>query len=225
MAVNKVKIKKSELKQIIKEELEATIDESILDKIMGRKEVDNQALIYSGPNAIKVTKSSLGDIPKQSLGLGKNPVGLGLTVTAFGKVNLTTPKGQRPEDKLKPNSATVNVRYKAPQGPLALNPDVEFDFNPIKLVKNKGVPQETRIYGPSNANKDVAYLLKQLENLNADGFMMAYDGPGGFKTVTDPEDLAKQIYLDFAEKFLKFAKRRDDEIIKHLEVAKQQLGV
>ena len=46
-----MKIKKSQLKQLIKEELEATMDEGFLDKIMGRKEVDNQTLLYYGPRA------------------------------------------------------------------------------------------------------------------------------------------------------------------------------
>ena len=211
-----MKITKFQLKKIIKEELEATMDEGFLDKLMGRKEVDNQTLMYSGPNAIKITMDKSGDDMKLGIGLGKNPVGLGLAGTVTGKVNLATPKGQSPEDKLKPSSAAVNVRYKG-------RPTGEFDFNPIKIAMNKGVPPETEMFGPINANKDVEYLLKQLENLNADGFMAGYDGPGGFENVDAPE-LAKRIYLDFVEKIHKFAKRPDQEIIKHLEVAKQQLG-
>lgn len=50
MVVNKVKIKKSELKQLIKEELEATMDEGFLDRMMGRGK-----------------KSTLLYIPKQSI--------------------------------------------------------------------------------------------------------------------------------------------------------------
>ena len=145
-----MKIKKSELKQIIKEEIEATMDEGFLDKLMGRKEVDNQTLIYYGPNAIKTTMDKSGDDMKLGIGLGKNPVGLGLAGTVTGKVNLATPKGQSPEDKLKPSSAAVNVRYKG-------RPTGEFDFNPIKIAMNKGVPPETEMFGPINANKDVEY--------------------------------------------------------------------
>jgi len=212
-----MKITKSQLKQIIKEELEATMDEGFLDKLMGRKEADNQTLLYPGSNAIKTTMNKSGDDQKVGIGLGRNPVGLGLAAIATGKVNLATPKGQRPEDKLKPSSATVDVRYRG-------RPSAEADFNPIKIATNKGVPPETEMFGPVNANKDVEYLLKQLENLNADGFMASYDGPGGFENVDAPE-LAKRIYLDFVEKIHKFSERPDEEIVKHLEVAKQQLGV
>ena len=41
-----MKIKKSQLKQIIKEELEATMDEGFLDKLMGRTDLSKPALIY-----------------------------------------------------------------------------------------------------------------------------------------------------------------------------------
>ena len=41
-----MKIKKSQLKQLIKEELEATMDEGFLDKLMGRTDPSKPALIY-----------------------------------------------------------------------------------------------------------------------------------------------------------------------------------
>ena len=211
-----MKVTKAQLKQLIKEELEATMDEGFLDKLMGRKEVDNQTLLYYGPRAIHTTMNKSGDDQKIGIGLGRNPVGLGLAGIATGKVNLATPKGQSPENKLKPSSAAVDIRYKG-------RPDKEFEFNPIKIAMNKGVPPDVEMFGPINANKDVEYLLKQLENLNADGFMASYDGPGGFENV-DSAELAKRIYFDFIEKIHKFARRPDQEIAKHLEVAKQQLG-
>ena len=208
-----MKIKKSELKQIIKEEIEATMDEGFLDRLTGRKEVDNQTLIYGGPGQIEVKLDKSGDVD-YGVRLGKNPVGLGLAALVGGKVTLATPKGQSAEDKLKPSSASVNIRYK-------VNPAWEHDFNPLR---GKAAPAKIDLYGPVNANKDVEYLIKQLERLNADGFMAGYSGPGGLENVDAPE-LAKRIYLDFIKKSHTIAKRDDQEIALHLDAAKKQLGV
>ena len=211
-----MKITRSQLKQLIKEELEVAMGEGFLDRLMGRKEVDNQTLMYVGPHQIEVKLDKSGDID-HSVGLGKNPVGLSLAAIVGGKVKLATPKGQSPEDKLKPSSASVNIRYK-------VNPAWEHDFNPLAIAKGKGVPPRIDLHGPVNANKDVEYLAKQLERLNADGFMADYDGPGGFENVDAPE-LAKRIYLDFIKKSHTIAKRPDQEIALHLDSAKKQLGI
>ena len=55
-----MKIKKSKLKQIIKEELETTMDEGILDRIMGRgkKDKPKSTLIYMPAESILEVKQS-----------------------------------------------------------------------------------------------------------------------------------------------------------------------
>ena len=55
-----MKIKKSQLKQLIKEELESTMDEGLLDRIMGRskKDTPKNTLIYMPGESILEVKQS-----------------------------------------------------------------------------------------------------------------------------------------------------------------------
>jgi hypothetical protein len=81
VAVNKVKIKKSELKQIIKEELEATIDEGFLDRMMGRGK--KSTLLY-------IPEQSIQEIDFSAHNFSKNPTE---PIRAEAYVALVPPRG------------------------------------------------------------------------------------------------------------------------------------
>jgi len=93
-----MKIKKSELKQLIKEELEATMDEGFLDKLTGR---------YRDGTAIYIPSQSIdvydlrGNTP-----LGGNPKP---RIFAHARIELFAPKGAALDPDDPSENRTINV--------------------------------------------------------------------------------------------------------------------
>ena len=93
-----MKIKKSELKQLIKEELEATMDEGFLDRLMGRHR-DGTLIYIPGQSVVEVDLR--GTTP---LGGNKKP-----RIFAHALIELFAPKGAALEPDDPSEDRTINV--------------------------------------------------------------------------------------------------------------------
>ena len=132
-----MKIKKSELKQLIKEELEATMDEGFLDKLTGR---------YRDGTAIYIPSQSIdvydlrGNTP-----LGGNPKP---RIFAHARIELFAPKGAALDPDDPSENRTINV----------VVPMYRQSENPKKAIKEivaKLKNLNTRFMAPNYDNGDL----------------------------------------------------------------------
>tara|TARA_Y100001937_G_C6941744_1_gene250690 strand:+ start:96 stop:569 length:474 start_codon:yes stop_codon:yes gene_type:complete len=115
-----MKIKKSELKQLIKEELETTMDEGFLDRIMGRDKKDKpkSTLIYMpGKSILEFYKT-------------------GTTNLMGAVVKLFAPKGAALDPNDFSQETTIEFKFNFKDGDEFLNPRATYGARLRRKIKN-----------------------------------------------------------------------------------------